>query len=222
MEIGAGSAVKAGAKALSLASKAGKAISRTRKIPCNSFAADTPVLMADGVLAAISTTIKPGDRVWTTDPVTGQSSAQPVLDLIVGHGDKHLVTITTRDPGSGASEQITATANHPVWVQERGWVNADALTVGDRMRGATGGILVVQATHDHGWLSGQTVYNLTVATTHTYHVGATTTLVHNCSMGTLHNIPNKGGIDQSSFKTDQATMAFLEVCESGKSALRKW
>ena len=63
--------------------------------------------------------------------------------------------------------------------------NAVDIRPGDQLRGSTGGLLVVQAMHDRGWLSGQTVYNLSVADTHTYYIatgdGNLNALVHNAS-----------------------------------------
>ena len=84
----------------------------------------------------------------------------------------------------------TATANHPVWVEGKGWTDAVDLTTGDQLVGSTGGLLVVQAMHDRGWLSGQTVHNLHVAGTHTYYIasadGSVDALVHNCGSGRVH------------------------------------
>jgi hypothetical protein len=78
----------------------------------------------------------------------------------------------------------TATANHPIWVEGKGWTEAVDLTAGDQLVGSTGGVLVVQAMHDLGWLAGQTVHNLSLAGTHTYYIatpdGNVDALVHNC------------------------------------------
>jgi RHS repeat-associated protein len=181
--VGAGAAVKLGSRyGGRIASAVVKVGKRSRG--CNSFAAGTTVLMADGTTAPIED-VHIGDLVWTTDPITGESSAQPVLNTITGTGDKHLIDIRVL----GSAEPIVATANHPVWVEGRGWTNAEDLSVGDRMRGASGGLLVIAAMHDEGWLSSQTVYNLSVATTHTFFVlsGATdeSVLTHNASSCSL-------------------------------------
>lgn len=121
-----------------------------------------------------------GDVVRTTDPYTGETSDQPVIATITGTGTKHLVDVVT-DAGTW-----TATANHPIWIDGKGWTPAGELTAGDRLVGSTGGILVVKEMHDRGWLSGQTVYNLSVSTTHTYYItsgdGNVDALVHNCGV----------------------------------------
>lgn len=182
-----------GAKGISKAPKLGKAAkaivatSRRGKSSCsNSFAAGTLVLLADGSRVPIED-VAPGDKVVSTDPVTGKTTSEVVLELIVGHGTKHLLEITL-DEGA---DPITATANHPVWVEGKGWILAEQLQVGDHMRGATGGIHLVQKIHDTGWLSGQTVYNLHVTGAgHTYAVATGDSddpvIVHNSSCGVVY------------------------------------
>lgn len=186
--VGAGAAVRVGFKAVKAASKAGRAVTAGRRVArgCNSFTPDTSVVMADGTTLPIDQVLV-GDLVAAMDPVSGDLVARPVLDVITGYGAKHLVEVTVQPvdiTGApvGVEAGFTATSEHPVWVEGRGWVHADQLTVGDRTRGATGGLAVVRLVHDRGWLSGQTVYNLTVADTHTYLIApgdTTTTLTHN-------------------------------------------
>ncbi|GAB3364202.1 polymorphic toxin-type HINT domain-containing protein [Modestobacter lapidis] len=200
--VGAGAAVKAGARAIraagSTAAKAGRATVKARKASScaakNSFAPETGVLLASGATIAISA-VRVGDLVAAHDPLTGELTAQPVLDVIVGHGDKHLIKVhTTPAPASAMDEgQVpdddpradtwTATANHPIWVEDEGWTDADDLAIGDLLIGATGEFRIVQDIDDEGRLPGQTAYNLSVANIHTFVVGDTGdgTLVHNCS-----------------------------------------
>lgn len=78
---------------------------------CNPFTPDTGVLMADGSVKPIGV-VQVGDLVAATDPVTGVTTAQPVVDLLTGYGDKHLVEFRL----DGAAAPIVATADHPVWV----------------------------------------------------------------------------------------------------------
>ena len=137
------------------------------------------MLLADGTRLPIAE-LQAGDLVWTTDPETGESTAQPVLETRASYGDKHLFTITAQT-ALGEPDTFTATAGHEIWVEGKGWTSVDHLTVGDQLRGATGGILTIQRMHDRGWLSGHTVYNLTVANTHTYYVGTNEQLVHNAA-----------------------------------------
>jgi RHS repeat-associated protein len=169
----------------SAASRARAAVQRVASVfrrspvscPINSFVPGTLVVLADGTLAPIES-LDTGDLVLTGDPETGEVSAQPVIAPITGTGTKHLVEVVT-DAGTW-----TATANHPIWVDGKGWTQAADLTTGDQLVGSTGGILVVQAMHDLGWLAGQTVHNLSIAGTHTYYIatpdGNLDALVHNC------------------------------------------
>lgn len=64
---------------------------------CNSFAPDTPVVMADGTTKPISD-VQEGDLVQATDPATGHTVDEPVADVITGHGTKHLIDIGVEGP----------------------------------------------------------------------------------------------------------------------------
>lgn len=217
--VGAGAVVRVAARAVNVARAAGQAVRAAPRVQraaqgirsaasnaraaiqrvtgvlrrgC-SFESGTLVVLADGSLAPIET-LATGDMVLTTDPLTGETSAQPVITPIVGTGDKHLVDVVT-DAGTW-----TATANHPIWVEGKGWTPAGELTAGDQLVGSTGGILVVQAMHDRGWFSNHTVYNLSVASTHTYYIasddGTVGSLVHNaraCNISQF-DVPRASGI----------------------------
>ncbi|MFE3498403.1 PA14 domain-containing protein [Kitasatospora sp. NPDC059160] len=168
------------------ASTVGRAVQAAEK--CNSFSVETPVVMADGSTKPISV-VQVGDRVQATDPATGATLDEPVTDVIVGHGTKHLIDIglDARTPGT----TITATANHPFWVDGPGWTDAGDLRLGDRIRSGGGvDVATVTSVHDRGDVDGQTVYNLTIGHVHTYYVlaGPTPVLVHNNSCG----LPQEG------------------------------
>lgn len=155
----------------------------------NSFAPWTPVLLADGTARPIGE-LAVGDLVAATDPVTGETTAQPVLDVIVGYGDKHLVDI---DLDAADPDVLTATAGHPVWVHGEGWVLAEDLRVGHRLhgRGAVTGVV------DRGITAHALVYNLNVAVVHTYVVlvDGVEVLVHNCNLPKMfRNAPRKQGV----------------------------
>jgi len=169
--VGAGAAVK-GAR---MAVKAVKLAKRATGCP-NSFAPGTQVQLADGSFADIDS-LAEGVLVLAVDPVTGQTRAEPVLNVIVGQGTRHLVAITV-DGGA----PLVATAGHPVYVLGRGWVEAGDVHAGDRLIGPDGRPVRVIDVTDHGWVAGQTVYNLSVADLHTYVVqaGDQPVVVHNC------------------------------------------
>jgi hypothetical protein len=74
-------------------------------------------------------------------------------------------------------DRIRVTEKHPLWVTGKGWVGAEALEPGDCVRTLAGtcqAVVSVQLVSADTW-----VYNLTVATAHTYFVGDGQWLVHN-------------------------------------------
>ena len=151
-----------------------RAITRGADEGCNSFNPDTPVLLADGTHKPISS-IRRSDLVLATDPVTGSVGPRPVTNVIVGDGLKHLVDV---DLSTG--QRITATANHPFWVQRQdAFIPAEDLKTGDLLRTSAG--TYVQITALTARDQYQRVYNLTIADIHTFHVGADNVLVHNAN-----------------------------------------
>jgi hypothetical protein len=65
-------------------------------------------------------------------------------------------------------KEILTTAEHPFWVQGKGWTDANQLHMGDVLR-TLGGSASVEVSEDTG--EGATVYNLTIEPQHTYFVG---------------------------------------------------
>ncbi|WP_155858948.1 DNRLRE domain-containing protein [Candidatus Blastococcus massiliensis] len=222
---GGGAAAKAGFAAARaggrVASRIGQAAAKpfrraptTCRLPApNSFTPETGVLMADGSTIAISD-VEVGDLVAARDPLTGEVSAQPVLNVIVGNGAKHLIDVVTapapsdvlRD-GQVADDELlvdgwTATSNHPIWVEGHGWTDAEDLAVGDLLQGVTGELRIVKAVDSRGWLPNQTVYNLGVANVHTFVVGQAGdgTLVHNCSPGAPFTRAGKRGVREDNIQ----------------------
>ncbi|MGW6395744.1 DNRLRE domain-containing protein [Streptomyces sp. NPDC055103] len=172
------------ARALRKASRVRRSYSRAKSVfrrsRCNSFAPDTPVLMADGGYLPIGD-VRIGDLVAATDPATGLTTAQPVLEVFSGSGTKHLVEIDTDlDP---ATPPLEATAEHPLWVADKGWTKAIDVRAGDALRSADGSVHAVNAVRDRGMLADRLVFNLNVGNVHTYIVfdGTADTLVHNAS-----------------------------------------
>ncbi|HVK20012.1 MAG TPA: DNRLRE domain-containing protein [Actinokineospora sp.] len=191
--IGANTAVKASMsvvkvaskvvpKAVSSARKAGRALATgARKIASkcnNSFAPDTPILMADGTLLPIDQ-IQEGDLVAASDPATGDTVAEPVVNVITGYGVKHLIEFAI----DGGDKPIIATANHPIWIDGRGWTDAENIGIGDRVLIPGGATATIRHVRDLGTVADRLVYNLTVADLHTYSVvtGDTPIVVHNAS-----------------------------------------
>ncbi|WP_207923819.1 RHS repeat-associated core domain-containing protein [Actinomadura bangladeshensis] len=169
----------------------------------NSFVPGTSVRMADGSDKPIED-VEVGDKVLATDPETGETSAEPVLDTITSNGDKNFVQITVDTdapalawmtgaeakpkavslitPKVANSGLVIATDHHPFWVAGdiNAWIDAAALKPGMWLRTSAGTYVQVTAT-EHWTIRHQRTHNLTIANLHTYYVEAddTPVLVHN-------------------------------------------
>jgi RHS repeat-associated protein len=141
-----------------------------------SFDVDTQVLMADGTTIAISE-IQPGDRVWATDPQTGEEGPRTVTAVWV-HNDT-IIDLELDDNGMAVA--IATTENHPFWNHtDQQWQRADALDPGDLLYTPDGTRITITGL-DWTTVHTDSAYNLTVADLHTYYVlaGTTPVLVHN-------------------------------------------
>jgi hypothetical protein len=156
-------------------------------LPDNSFAPDSRVVMADGTLRAIAD-IDVGDLVLAVDPQTGVTTSEPVLDVIVGQGTRHLIDI---DVDGGTSDVLTATAQHPLWVEGKGWQDAEDVHAGDVVARDGAGAVRVSSVVDRGWIPDQVVYNLNVGAVHTYvvEVDGQAVLAHNRAAGPRRCLP---------------------------------
>jgi hypothetical protein len=74
-------------------------------------------------------------------------------------------------------ESLTTTPEHPFFTQERGWVAAGDLELGEHVRTADGTFGEVETINVRN--ETRAMYNLTVATAHTFFVGEGQWLVHN-------------------------------------------
>jgi len=147
----------------------------------NSFAADTPVLLADGTHKPIAD-VRVGDRVRTTDPLTNATSEQPVTAVHVNR-DTELADVTVTS-GAGRPGTVETTQHHRFWnATTQRWTDAADLRKGDELRtdsGAAASLADVRT-----YTGSRTMYDLTVDTVHTYYVlaGDTAVLVHNTGPG---------------------------------------
>jgi hypothetical protein len=141
-----------------------------------SFTPDTPVLMADGSTKEIES-VRLGDEVLATDPITGFTSARPVTALHRNFDERFAdVTVTEAD---GSRAVVRTTYDHPFWnVTDRRWEDAADLDAGDALL-AHDGSATVSGVREHA--GARYMHDLTVADLHTYYVLAdrTPVLVHN-------------------------------------------
>ena len=136
------------------------------------FAAGTPVLTPDGERAIESLTA--GDVVLAKDVETGEIATRPIVAAKVTH-DRPSILLELRND-TGQSETLVVTANHPFFVEGRGFEQAGDLQPGDVVTTPTGGAHVV-ALAAHAVV--EPVYNIEVESFHTYFVGHSHVLVHN-------------------------------------------
>jgi hypothetical protein len=145
--------------------------------PCHSFAGGTRVLMANGTTEPIAE-VRAGDRIENARP-GGGNEVHTVDQVHVTTTDADFVDVVVTTPEGVAT--ITSTRNHPFYdVTAAGFVDAGALTTGDRLRSGAGQVVVVRGLRPH--VGPMVTYDLTVDGVHTYYVvaGQTPVLVHNC------------------------------------------
>ncbi|BCJ52819.1 hypothetical protein Asp14428_42940 [Actinoplanes sp. NBRC 14428] len=174
-------------------SNGGKAVKSPSTGGCHSFAPATPVLMADGSVKPIAE-VAEGDVVVSTDPETGETADEPVVELHVNH-DTELTNVTVWTSDSGPTTLHT-TQNHPFWsINRKDWVDAKDLLPRERLQTSDGAVVVVLRVHS--FIGARVMRDLTVDRIHTYYVlaGTTPVLVHNCGDGLLH--PGRNGADDS-------------------------
>lgn len=128
-------------------------------------------MTASGLIAIEQ--IKVGDLVYTSNEDTLEVSIKPVLETYVRE-TSNLIHITVN------GESIISTYDHPYYVKEKGFVNADALWIGAELVDNKGNILhVEQIFRETLNEETTTVYNFKVDDYHTYFVGELSILVHN-------------------------------------------
>jgi Pretoxin HINT domain len=147
----------------------------------NSFAAATPVVLADGSTEQISR-LDVGDEVKAVDPATGEATTGTVSATYV-NDDEALTELTFSTTENGRSRAVTlqTTSHHRIWdATAQEFVDAIALPIGHRARTDDGHVWTLSGTRS--WTGAQRMYDITVDTVHTFFVTADSTpiLVHNC------------------------------------------
>jgi len=142
---------------------------------CGCFVAGTRVATPGGSVSIEK--LRTGMRVLAENPRTGKVEAEPVVRLITDHVSP-LLAVELSD-----GTTLKVTADHPFWVNSgahlahSGWLHAEHLRPGDRLRTAKGkDVTVVRVRRNVGHA---VVYTLTVAHDHTFFVGSARVLVHN-------------------------------------------
>ncbi|MDR2492646.1 MAG: HNH endonuclease, partial [Coriobacteriales bacterium] len=149
------------------------------------FVAGTMVHTAAGLVAIER--IKAGDRVTSTDADTFETSDKAVVEAYV----REATTLVRLAVGG---ELVSTTADHPFFVEGRGFVDAGELQAGDVLRGASGDSLSVESARHEALDEPVGVYNFQVEDFHTYHVGEAGVMVHNAGGDYAPRRPIKGVI----------------------------
>lgn len=156
----------------------------------NSFVGSTPVLMADGSQKPIDQVHK-GDQVLATDPDTGVTSVETVLEPLAHGGQQTMVKVELSD-----GSEVISTNHHAFWDDTtHSFVNAIDLARGDNVLSVGGRRLFIRAIVV--FTAVLMVFNLHIANIHTYYAGATPVLVHNtCSPSEVlgRNMENNGTV----------------------------
>ncbi|MET8732474.1 polymorphic toxin-type HINT domain-containing protein [Streptomyces parvus] len=141
----------------------------------HSFPPGTRVLLSGGLSVPIES-VRLGDEVLATDPVTGLTTLRTVTRTFTTYDDKDFTRLMT------SAGTVTATDTHPFWlVNERRWADAGEIEASDLLRVPSGATLTVSKVDR--FTQRQTTHDLTVAGLHSYYVSvgssATSVLVHN-------------------------------------------
>jgi len=136
---------------------------------CASFAAGTPVWSGEGVRAIDQ--LRVAEAVASRDGKTYRDGEQRIERTFERHAPSYY-TLQTE------AETFHVTEEHPFWVQGRGWTPVRELQPGDPIATATGDVLVLQAIPVESPLE---VFNLSVAQTESYFVGASGLWAHNAN-----------------------------------------
>ncbi|WP_027709889.1 polymorphic toxin-type HINT domain-containing protein [Zooshikella ganghwensis] len=140
-------------------------------IPCstNSFTAGTLVSTEKGQNPIEA--VKVGDFVWSYNETTGEVELNKVTHLFNHIEDKYLAIVVD-------GERIEVTHKHPIYAEDKGWVDAEKLVVGDKIRQKDGELATVKSITLIN--ADERVYNFTVDVAHNYFVSDEEVLVHNC------------------------------------------
>ena len=136
--------------------------------------------------------IQVGDKVFAKNEYTGETGYKEVKRLFVNTTDI-LVHLDVAD------RKIDTTVTHPFWVEEKGWVSAGCLNIGDVVTLANGEKAEITNVTVEKLVDPVKVYNFEVEDYHTYYVTDIGVLVHNMCAKKItkgvrqaDNIPGRG------------------------------
>jgi hypothetical protein len=155
-------AIQTGMTAFGAAQGARRFVSgRPALAPCPCFPAGTPIRTLAGS--------KPIEQIRADDRVLSVPEHDPAGAVEGKRVEEVFVRVAPVMRLLLGGREIRVTAEHPFYVEERGWVAAGLLAVGDRLHTLGGGRLRLTEVEDAGEVT--TVYNFRVAEYATYFVG---------------------------------------------------
>lgn len=134
------------------------------------FIAGTLISSETGLIPIES--IKLGDTVYAYNEVTEEIEIQKVVRTFI-HCENLLLVIKFHD------SEIITTKEYPFWTNEKGWILASEIEVGDSVRTRNGKNISVELIEIKILEKPVYVYNIEVENAHTYFVGDNEILVHN-------------------------------------------
>jgi hypothetical protein len=150
-----------------------KALTKVKAIvPCGCFVAGTEILTPDGPMPIEQ--IGVGDVIIAFDQETGEPRQSQVIHLFTRVADTIYVLKIGED-------SVETTADHPIWVQDKGWTWAGSLAEGAYLRGPDGSSLRLDGIQAIP-ISKQ-VYNFEVNEYDAYFAGDPGIAAHNCNVG---------------------------------------
>lgn len=143
---------------------------------CNCFAAGTLVWTLFGQVPIEQVAV--GDWVLSIEEESGVASFQLVTATYVINETAPLVLRIVG--AAGERDSLVAGDAHPIFVNGKGWTEASELQPGDVFETISGTNVMLEAISFTS--SRTTVYDLTVASNHSYLVGQRGVWVHNCNV----------------------------------------
>ncbi len=177
----------------------------------NCFVSGTQVHTKNGITSI--ETIQENDIVLSYNETAKTNSWQKVTNVFNKTATKLQRIITSVDT-------LWATPEHKFYAKAKGWVQAAALTTGMLLQTETGVANIVNNTAID---STTTVYNFTVANTHTYYVGKTIGLLTHNDCGDIGDFLASLGDRQSDFiKYFGKEKTLIDKFVTGKVSIADW
>ena len=139
------------------------------------YAEEVSFCFVAGTLVATEDGHKPievGDKVLSANPETGEIAYKTVEETYINETDEFIHVHVN-------GETISATPNHPFYVDKFGWILAKNLRAGDILVLSNGEFVVVEWVQHEILENPINVYNFEVQDFHSYFVGESAILVHN-------------------------------------------